>query len=440
MLKNFQKLISLFAILAIVLHSTIYSQTRDLGGTGKLLDGIAAIVNDGVVLRSEVNAQLDAIIANLENQQGQLPPRNVIESQVLERLIIQRIQLQRAERLGIRIPDEVLNSAITNVADKNNVSFAEFPQVLAEEGIGYDAYRQELREQLTIDQLRQRDVASRILVSPSELESFLVLQKDRDALNFDYDLSHILITISSSASTKQINTAENLISDIYQRVVSGENFASLAIEFSQGQQNLNGGRLGWLKGEQLPTIFVQTATQLEIGTVSQPFRSSSGFHLILLHDFKGMQPTLQNQIRVRHILIKTNEILDDDAAKEKLKTIRDQIINDGDFGAIAAAVSEDAGSAQEGGDMGWTGPGFFVPEFEEVANAMENDQISDPFKTRYGWHVIQFLGKRVFDNSDEIQKRQAIAAIRNSKLSDEIELWARQLRDEAFVEYISYYD
>ena len=262
MLKNFQKLISLFAILAIVLHSTIYSQTRDLGGTGKLLDGIAAIVNDGVVLRSEVNAQLDAIIANLENQQGQLPPRNVIESQVLERLIIQRIQLQRAERLGIRIPDEVLNSAITNVADKNNVSFAEFPQVLAEEGIGYDAYRQELREQLTIDQLRQRDVASRILVSPSELESFLVLQKDRDALNFDYDLSHILITISSSASTKQINTAENLISDIYQRVVNGENFATLAIEFSQGQQNLNGGKLGWLKGEQLPIIFVQAATQL----------------------------------------------------------------------------------------------------------------------------------------------------------------------------------
>ena len=268
----------------------------------------------------------------------------------------------------------------------------------------------------------------------------LIIQKDRDALNFDYDLSHILITISSSASTKQIIDAENLIKDIYERVINGENFATLAIEFSQGQQNLNGGRLGWLKGEQLPTIFVQNATQLEIGEVSQPFRSSSGFHLILLHDFKGMQPTFQDQIRVRHILIKTNEILDDDAAKEKLKTIRDQIINDGDFGAIAAAVSEDAGSAQEGGDMGWTGPGFFVPEFEEVANAMENDEISEPFKTRYGWHIMQFLGKRVFDNSDEIQKRQAIAAIRNSKLSDEIELWARELRDEAFVEYISYYD
>jgi len=439
MLKNFQKLISLFATLAI-LNSTGYSQTRDLGGTGKLLDGVAAIVNDGVVLRSEVNEQLNAIIANLENQQGQLPPRNVIESQVLERLIIKQIQLQRAERLGIRIPDEVLNSAITNVADKNNVSFSDFPEVLAEEGISYDAYRQELREQLTIDQLRQRDVASRILVSPSELESFLILQKDQDALNFDYDLSHILITVSSSASTKQITNTENLIKDIYQRINNGENFATLAIEFSQGQQNLNGGRLGWLKGEQLPTIFVQNATQLEIGEVSQPFRSSSGFHLILLHDFKGIQPTFQDQIRVRNILIKTNEILDDDAAKEKLKTIRDQIINDGDFGAIAAAISEDAGSAQEGGDMGWTGPGFFVPEFEEVANAMENDEISEPFKTRYGWHIIQFLGKRVFDNSDEIQKRQAIAAIRNSKLSDEIELWARELRDEAFVEYISYYD
>ena len=440
MLKNFQKLISLFTTLALLSHSTGYSQTRDLGGTGKLLDGVAAIVNDGVVLRSELNEQLNAIIANLENQQGQLPPRNVIESQVLERLIIKQIQLQRAERLGIRIPDEVLNSAITNVADKNNVSFSDFPEVLAEEGISYDAYRQELREQLTIDQLRQRDVASRINVSPSELESFLIIQKDRDALNFDYDLSHILITISSSASTKQIIDAENLIKDIYERVINGENFATLAIEFSQGQQNLNGGRLGWLKGEQLPTIFVQNATQLEIGEVSQPFRSSSGFHLILLHDFKGLLPSFQDQIRVWHILIKTNEILDDDAAKEKLKTIRDQIINDGDFGAIAAAVSEDAGSAQEGGDMGWTGPGFFVPEFEEVANAMENDEISEPFKTRYGWHIMQFLGKRVFDNSDEIQKRQAIAAIRNSKLSDEIELWARELRDEAFVEYISYYD
>jgi len=440
MLKHSLKFISMVAALAILWHTNGYSQTRDLGGTGKLLDGIAAIVNDGVVLRSEVNLQLEAVIDNLENQQGQLPPRNVIESQVLERLIMQRIQLQRAERLGIRIPDEVLNSAITNVAEKNNVSFAEFPQVLAEEGIGYEVYRQELREQLTIDQLRQRDVASRILVSPSELESFLILQKDRDALSFDYDLSHILITVSSSASVKQIENAENLITDIYQRVLNGENFAALAIEFSQGQQNLNGGRLGWLKGEQLPTIFIQAATQLEKDEVSQPFRSSSGFHLILLHDFKGMQPILQDQIRLRHILIKTNEILDDDAAKEKLKTIRDQIINDGDFGAIAAAVSEDAGSAQEGGDMGWTGSGFFVPEFEEIALAMENDEISEPFKSRYGWHIIQFLGKRVFDNTNEIQKRQAIAAIRNSKLSDEIELWARQLRDEAFVEYISYYD
>jgi peptidyl-prolyl cis-trans isomerase SurA len=440
MLKHLSKFISMLATLAIVWNTTGYSQTRDLGGTGKLLDGIAAIVNDGVVLRSELNEQLEAVIANLENQQGQLPPRNVIESQVLERLIIQRIQLQRAERLGIRIPDEVLNSAITNVAQKNNVSFAEFPQVLAEEGIGYEAYRQELREQLTIDQLRQRDVASRILVSPSELESFLILQKDRDALNYDYDLSHILITVSSSASVKQIENAENLVSDIYQRVANGENFATLAVEFSQGQQTLNGGRLGWLKGEQLPTIFIQAASQLEKGEVSQPFRSSSGFHLILLNDFKGIEPILQDQIRVRHILIKTNEILDDDAAKEKLKTIREQIVNDGDFGAIASAVSEDVGSAQDGGDMGWTGSGFFVPEFEEVANAMENDEISEPFKSRYGWHIVQFLGKRVFDNTNEIQRRQAISAIRNSKLSDEIELWVRQLRDEAFVELLFNYD
>ena len=438
MLRYLQKLIGTIAFVAVLWPSHGFSQTRDLGGTGQFLDGIAAIVNDGVVLRSEVEIQLQVVLDNFAQQQEQLPPRDVIEAQVLERLIIKRIQLQRAERLGIRIPDDMLNSAINNVAKNNNTTFAEFPQLLEDEGVNYEDYRQELREQITIEQLRQRDVASRIQISPSELESFLILQKDRDALNFDYDLLHILIPVSASASDNQIKSAKILSNEIYERVTEGEKFETLAMEYSQGQQALNGGKLGWLKGEQLPTSFIEAASKLEKGDTCEPFRSSSGFHLILLNDFRGQEPILEEQIHVRHILIKTNEILDDDAAKEKMKTIRDQIIKDGDFGAIAAATSEDTGSAQEGGDMGWTGLGFFVPEFEAVVNSLVKDEISEPFKSRYGWHIVQLLGNRIYDNTEDIRRNKAIESIRNSKLSDEIELWARQLRDEAFVEYLSY--
>tara|TARA_B110000438_G_scaffold195093_1_gene186728 strand:+ start:45 stop:1364 length:1320 start_codon:yes stop_codon:yes gene_type:complete len=430
--------LKIIVCITMIFNTNLHAQTRDLGGTGKFIDGIAAIVNDGVILRSEVEQQLNLIIANLEKQEGRLPPRDVIQEQVMERLIIQRVQLQRAERFGVRISDEALNAAITNVAQNNQVEFKDFPKILEAEGINYKDYRKELREQLTIDQLRQRDVASRISVSESELDSFMVLQKDQDALNYDYNLSHILIPISSTSSNNETTKADLLVNNLYKRISNGENFESLAVEFSKGQQALNGGNLGWMQGEQLPNIFIQAVRSIETDQISQPFKSASGFHLLRLNGIKGNDPILEDQINVRHILIKTNEVLDDSAAEEKLKTIRNQIINEGDFGAVASAVSEDSGSAQEGGDMGWTAQGFFVPEFESIANSLNENEISMPFKTRYGWHIIESLGKRTFDNTEEIQKRKAISAIRNSKLSDEIEIWARELRDEAFVEILPF--
>ena len=430
--------LKIIVCITIIFNTNIYAQTRELGGTGEFIDGIAAIVNDGVILRSEVEQQLTLIIANLEKQEGRLPSRDVIQEQVMERLIIQRVQLQRAERFGVRISDEALNAAITNVAQNNQVEFKDFPKILEAEGINYKDYRKELREQLTIDQLRQRDVASRISVSESELESFMVLQKDQDALNYSYNLSHILIPTSSKSSNNETTKAELLVNNLYKSITNGENFESLAVEFSKGQQALNGGNLGWMQGEQLPNIFIQAVSTIETDEISQPFKSASGFHVLRLNGIKGNDPIFEDQINVRHILIKTNEVLDDSAAEEKLKTIRNQIINEGDFGAVASAVSEDSGSAQEGGNMGWTAQGFFVPEFESIANSLNENEISMPFQTRYGWHIIEFLGKRTFDNTEEIQKRKAISAIRNSKLSDEIEIWARELRDEAFVEILPF--
>jgi len=413
-------------------------QTRDLGGTGEFMDSIAAIVNDGVVLRSEVETQLGMIIATLEKQGGQIPPVNTIREEVLERLIVQRLQLQRADRYGIRVSDEALNAAIANVAKNNDVSFEEFPKILDKEGINYNDYRNELRQQITIEQLRQREVISRIAVSESELDNFLIFQKDQDRLNYEYDLSHILIPVSSRAGDGEINNKQDLINELYEEIIDGKDFDDVAVEFSKGQQALSGGRLGWLKGEQLPDVFVRVASELKNGELSLPFETSSGFHLIKLNAVKGNEPILEEQIKVRHILIKTNEVLDDSAAEEKLKTIRQQIIDEGNFGAVAAAVSEDSGSAQDGGDMGWATRNFFVPEFEEIAYSLEENEISQPFRSRYGWHIIEYLGKRIFDNTEEIQKRKAISSIRNSKLSSEIEIWASELRDEAFVEKLPY--
>ena len=420
------------------MSSLAVPQTRDLGGTGEFMDSIAAIVNDGVVLRSEVETQLGMIIATLEKQGGQIPPVNTIREEVLERLIVQRLQLQRADRYGIRVSDEALNAAIANVAKNNDVSFEEFPKILDKEGINYNDYRNELRQQITIEQLRQREVISRIAVSESELDNFLVFQKDQDKLNYEYDLSHILIPVSSRAGDGEINNKQDLINELYEEIIDGKDFDDVAVEFSKGQQALSGGRLGWLKGEQLPDVFVRVASELKNGELSLPFETSSGFHLIKLNAVKGNEPILEEQIKVRHILIKTNEVLDDSAAEEKLKTIRQQIIDEGNFGAVAAAVSEDSGSAQDGGDMGWATRNFFVPEFEEIAYSLEENEISQPFRSRYGWHIIEYLGKRIFDNTEEIQKRKAISSIRNSKLSSEIEIWASELRDEAFVEKLPY--
>ena len=270
-------------VLSLMLFtSEIDSQTRELSSTGEFLDSVVAIVNDGIVLRSELENQLSLIISNLEQQGGQLPPIETIRENLLERLILERIQLQRADRYGIRVTDEILNNAIANVASNNNVSFEEFPAVLAQEGISYNDYRSELRQQLTIEQLRQREVISRIAVTESELDSFLVFQKEQDALNYDYNLSHILIPTSSRAGTKEIANKESLIYEIREIINEGGDFAQLAKENSKGQQAASGGNLGWMKGNQLPEIFIKVTSQLQPGELSQPFQTTSGF-LSLIH-------------------------------------------------------------------------------------------------------------------------------------------------------------
>ena len=411
------------------------AQTLELSSTGQMLDGIVAVVNDGVVLASELDAEIATIVERLQQQGTPIPDMNTLVPQVLERLVVQRIQLQRAERLGVEIPDEALNMALSNIAQRNGVSLSEMPQLLTQQGIDYNTYREDMRKQLSVEQLRQRDVIGRINITPRELDEYLERQQGRGSASEEFKLSHILVSISSSASSADIDAADARINEIYKMAIDGEPFAELAVAYSAGQSALEGGSLGWRKGTELPTLFAEVIPGLQVGQVSEPIRSASGFHVVRLDDQRGAEPIMENQTRARHILITTNEILDDYSAEQKLAEIRQQIMGGDDFAAVAKAVSEDPGSAVEGGDLGWQGPGTFVPEFQAVCDTLEIDEISDPFKSPFGWHVVQLLERRVYDKTDEVERQQAIMAIRNSKLEEETELWARRLRDQAFVEY-----
>ncbi|GIK34917.1 MAG: hypothetical protein AMXMBFR45_08180 [Gammaproteobacteria bacterium] len=420
--------------LALLPGAIAHAQDRELSSRGELVDGIAAVVNDGVVLKSELAEETQRIVRRLQAQGTQVPPQRSLVPQVLERLIINRIQLQRCERVGIQVSDETLNNALANIAQHNNVTIAQLPQMLAAEGIDYQQYRREMRDQIAIEQLRQRDVLARISVTPREIDEYLTRQAGRASFNMEYNISQILVAVSTTATPDVIAAAEKKANDLYQRLKAGEDFAQLAVTNSDGQQALEGGSLGWKKGDELPTLFADLVPGMQKGQVAEPIRSASGFHLVRLNDRRGGDPIIEQQVHVRHILIAPNEVLDSDAAREKIQGIRQRIVAGDDFATVARAVSDDPGSKNEGGDLGWTGPGTFAPEFQTVVDGIAPNTLSEPFRTRFGWHILEVLGRRTQDTTEEVKRQQAALAIRNSKLGEETEIWMHRLRDQAFVE------
>ena len=425
----------LAALTGLLLNGPVQAQTRELATMGVLLDRVAAVVNDGVVLNSELDDQVTAVSERLRTQKLELPPQNVLRQQVLERLVLQEIQAQRANRAGLKVPDETLNNALQEVAQRNNIPLSQLPEALAQQGIDYSTYREEMRKELTLGLLRQRDVLQRISITPREVDQFLAKQANTPSENNQYNVSHILIAVGQTASPEQIDQAAKKAADVAQRAKGGEDFAKLAVAYSNAQTALDGGALGWRKGSELPTFLTDIVAKLKPGQVSDPLRTPTGFHIVKLNEVKGGEDkAIVQQIHVRHILMKTNELADDATVKQKLEQLRERILKGEDFAGLASITSEDPGSAAQGGDLGWAGPGSFVPEFEEVIGKLKDQEISEPFHTQYGWHIAQVLGHRQFDNTDELKRRNAIDAIRASKADEETELWLRRLRDEAYVE------
>ncbi|MGH8495155.1 MAG: peptidylprolyl isomerase [Gammaproteobacteria bacterium] len=410
------------------------AQNLELSDTGEFLDGIAAVVNDGMVLKSELEDQTTIITQRLREMNTELPPPAVLRRQVLERLVLTRIQLQRAEDLGIRVADVQLNQALARVAERNGIPFEDMPDTLDAQGIDYAAYREEMRREMIVEQLRRRDVASGIRVSPREIDRFLARQEENKLENAEFNLSHILLSLPAAASPEQVEEVRERVEQIREQAMAGEEFSSLAVTYSDSQDALEGGQLGWRKGLQLPTIVTSYVESLEPGEITEPIRSASGFHLFRLNEVRGIGPVIVDQTHLRHILITPNEVLDEQAALQQLVEIRERIVGGEDFGELAQLYSDDPASKSKGGDLGWQSPGTFVPQFEEVATALEPGEISDPFQTPFGWHILQVLDRRTHDNTEEVRENQAYLAIRDNKLEEETQLWVRQLRDEAYVD------
>ncbi len=409
--------------------------TAAVAAEGELLDRVAAIVNEGIVAESELTEQMLMITERLREQNTPLPEPEVLRRQVLERLVLQEIQLQRAERIGLKVSDEQLNAALLDIAQRNNISLSQLPAALTQQGIDYAAYRDNIRKEITLNGLRQRDVISRINVTPRELEQFLERLKKLPSEGAEYNLSHILLAIPEDANQSQVEEIAKLAEDIYQRASGTEDFSRLAVAYSNSQTALEGGSLGWRKGPELPTVLAEVVVGLKSGEVSKPLRTPSGIHLVKLNSLRSTEgnPVVE-QTLARHILMRTNELQDDATVKQRLEGIRDRILKGEEFAVFATSLSEDNGSSVNGGDLGWSGPGTFVPEFENTLAALKENEISAPFRSQFGWHIVQLLGRRQFDTTEESLRQRAFQQIRESKADEETEAWMRRLRDEAFVD------
>jgi peptidyl-prolyl cis-trans isomerase SurA len=329
----------------------------------------------------------------------------------------------------------MLNEAIARVAAENNVPFEQLPALLEQDGVDYAEYRREMRRQLTLDQLRRIEVTGRISVAPREIEQCIADLEGNVVVNSEYNLSHILISVPQSATSEQFDEAQTEAEYVHRQLGQGADFGEMAVRYSDSQTGLEGGNLGWRKGDQLPTIFSDVVATLEVGEFSEPMRAISGFHIVKVNDYRGINEKSEvEQARIRHILITPNEVIDDQTARQRLMGAVEQIRSGEDFGELAKLLSDDPGSANDGGDMGWRSPGTFVPEFEAVVENLEVGVVSEPFQTRFGWHILEVQDRRVYDNTEDLKESNCVQRVRNSKLADESELWARRLRDEAYLD------
>ncbi len=401
-----------------------------------LLDRVAVIVDEDVIMQSEIDERLLTIKSQINAQPGaKAPPAQVLEEQIIERLILESLQLQTADRAGIRISDDELNNALSSIAAQNQMDLPQFRMALAKDGVSWAQMREQVRREFAISRVQQGIMRRRIQITEQEVQNFLATELGESVTADEYRLGHILLDLPSSPTPENIRVARDKAEILADRLKGGEDFGSLAIEFSKGQNALDGGDMGWRKPAQLPSIFSDLVEEMQTGEIKGPIKSGRGFHLIKLMQKRGARAEgMVAQTEVRHILIKPNEIRTSRESFELALSLREEILGGRDFAEVAKLYSDDPGSALSGGNLGWTRTGVFVPKFEATMQSAKLNEISGVFETEHGFHFLEVTGRRMEDFSDRFRMGQAENYLRNQKFDEELDNWLREIRDEAFVE------
>jgi peptidyl-prolyl cis-trans isomerase SurA len=429
-MMNFEKLKQLAATLAWLWLTLAFGPQAQ----AEMLDKIVAVVEDDVILAQELLAEVYAITQKIQASNTAMPPDYVLRKQVLEKMILQRLQQNLAERAGIGISEEMLTNSAMDIAQRNNMTLDQFKQELESQGISYKTFLDNMRNEIVINQLRGREIADRIKVTDREVEHFIETEDKGGNGIGQYHLGHILVAVKEGASADVITKALNKANTVVGQLRGGADFTKTAMSVSDDDNALKGGDLGWRGKNDIPTLFVDVVNNMAAGDVSEPIRSPSGFHIIKMLDIKGVGAQMVTKSKVRHILIKTNELLDDTEAQKRLVELKKRIADGDDFAVLARAHSDDKGSALKGGSLDWVGPDDLVKPFQLAMDKLALNEVSEPVQTQFGWHLIQVLEREDKDNTTDFKKNQIRDIIRKRKIEEETELWLRRLRDESYVE------
>lgn len=398
------------------------------------VDRIVAVVNDEVITNVELSQQVKLATDSLKRQGTPLPSADVLQKQVLEHAINQKVQLQFAKESGLKIEDAILDKTIARIAQDNRMSIDGLRAALEKDGVPFSRFREDIRTEMTIARLREREVDSKIVVTETEVDALLQNRQETDSRADEYYLAHILVRVPEQASPEQIKARQDRAEEALAQIKKGMDFGQVSASFSDAPEALKAGALGWREANRLPSLFVDAVKNLRVGQVTELLRSPNGFHIIKLVDQRGAAPVIVQQTHVRHILIRTNEVVSETEARNRLLGLRERIENGADFAEIARLQSQD-GSSSKGGDLGWVSPGDTVPDFERTMNQLKEKQLSEPVRTEFGWHLIQVLARRNEDMSKERLRFTARQTLRERKSDEAYQEWVRQLRDRAYVDF-----
>ena len=420
---------------AIALAGALWAAAGAAPAQPVVLDRIVAVVNNEVITRADLDQRVRAATLRLKQQGTPLPPRESLEKQILDRMITDQVQLQLAKDTGLRVDDSELDRAVQRIAAENKLTLEQLRVTLEKDGMPFPRFREDIRSEIIVQRLRQREVDNRIVVSEGEIESFINAQQDVAGRADQFNLSYILVTVPENASPEQIQARRARAEQALQQLATGADFRQVAAAFSDAPDALQGGAMGWREGARLPTLFLDALKNLQAGDVAPLLRSANGFHIVRLNDRRtGGAPVIVRRTHARHILVKTNELIPQAEARRRVDSLKERLDNNADFAELARLHSEDA-SGSKGGDLGWLSPGDTVPEFEGAMKALAAGEISAPVQTPFGWHLIQVLERRDEDMSKDRQRLAAHSALRARRSDESYQEWVRQLRDRAYIEY-----